>query len=90
MSTANEIVKQALDALLNRAAIRDQPEGERSAARAAAILSAWEGREVEEAHVWRVMIALKMSRSVQGKFHEDDYTDLCGYAGLLGECESKI
>lgn len=85
---ANDFLKGALDALEQRAALRDQPTGERSAARAAAIVSAWEGREYDEAHIWRVLIAIKQAREIQGQFHADDYTDLSGYAGLLGECQA--
>lgn len=85
---ADDFLKSALDALEQRAVLRDQPGGERSAARAAAIVSAWEGREYDEAHIWRVQIAIKQAREIQGQFHADDYTDLSGYAGLLGECQA--
>lgn len=82
---APAILQSALDALSQRAAIRDQPGGERSAARAAAILSAWKGREYSEDDVWSVLLAVKLARSEQGAFHLDDYIDLCGYAALLAE-----
>ena len=82
---ASDFLEDALSGLAQRAALRDQPNGERSAARAAAIVTAWTGREFTEADVWRVLIAIKMSRSIQGRFHADDYTDLSGYAALLGE-----
>lgn len=85
---AHEFIQSALDALKNRAEIRDQPSGERSAAKAAGILREWTGREWFEEDVWRVLIAIKLARESQGKFHADDLIDLAGYAGLLGECLS--
>ena len=86
---ADEILDVASIGLAQRAKLRDQPNGERSAARAADILSAWLGKEVTEAEVWMTLMAVKLSRSVQGKFHADDYVDLAGYAALLGECEAN-
>lgn len=86
---AEEIAGAACDALSNRASLRDQPNGERSAARAAEILTAWLGKEFTESEVWMTLMAVKLSRSIQGKFHADDYIDLAGYAALLGECESR-
>jgi Domain of unknown function (DUF6378) len=86
---AHEFLQSALDALKNRAEIRDQPDGERSAAKAAKILNAWTDSAWVEEDVWRVLIAVKLARESQGNFHADDLTDLAGYAGLLGECRSK-
>jgi hypothetical protein len=85
-SNAADFLREALDALEQRSALRDQPTGERSAARAAAILTAWTGAAVSEADVWRTLVAIKLAREIQGRFHADDYADLAGYAGLLGEC----
>jgi hypothetical protein len=87
---AGYILQTAIDALSQRAAIRDQPNGERSAARAAAILEAWTGRIWVEEDVWRCLMAVKMAREQQGKFHIDDCIDLAGYAGLLGETRARV
>lgn len=73
----------------DRAAIRDQPSGERSAAKAARILSAWTDRAWIEEDVWRCLLAVKMARETQGKFHADDITDGSAYFALLGECRFK-
>lgn len=88
--TAPYILQSALDALSQRAAIRDQPSGERSAKKAAAILSAWTGRDWFEDDVWRCLLAVKLARESQGAFHVDDVVDLAGYAGLLGESRASI
>lgn len=85
---APDFVRTALEALDNRGAIRDQPDGERSAKKAARILSAWTDKEVSEEDVWRTLIAVKMARESQGAFHADDLIDLAGYAGLLAECRA--
>ena len=88
--SAPAIVQSALDALSQRAVIRDAPTGERSAKRAAAILTAWKGREWSEDDVWSVLFAVKMARAEQGAFHADDYIDLCGYAALMAECRAGL
>lgn len=87
--TAPYILQSALDALSQRAAIRDQPTGERSAAKAAEILTAWTSNDWTEAEVWRCLIAVKLARESQGQFHADDLIDLAGYSGLLAECRAK-
>lgn len=88
--SAPGVVQTAMDALSQRAVIRDQPNGERSARRAADILTAWTGDEWVEADVWRALLAVKLAREKQGKFHLDDYVDLCGYSALLAECVAGL
>jgi hypothetical protein len=87
---ASEIASEAALALANRAEIRDNPNGERSAAKAADIMTAWTGKEYTASDIWRTLMAVKMARSLQGKFHADDFIDLAGYAALLGECEAEL
>ena len=89
-TSAPQVLQAALDALAQRAVIRDQPTGERSGKRAAAILTAWTGREWSEDDVWSVLFAVKMARAEQGAFHADDYIDLCGYAALMAECRASL
>lgn len=74
--------------MAQRAVQRDQPNGERTAARAAAIFNAWTGRSLSESDGWRFMVALKLAREIQGQFTADDYTDGAAYMALLGESES--
>mgnify|MGYP001810135460 CR=1 FL=1 len=82
---APELIEKALAALSGNAKLRDCPDGERSAARAAAIFSAWTGSQLSVSDVWRVLLCVKLAREIQGQFNADDYTDIAGYAGLLGE-----
>lgn len=83
------ILDSATCSLKNNAALRDTPKGERSAARAAAILTAWTGQKHVEEDVWRTLLAVKMAREIQGQFHQDDYVDMAGYSSLLGESLDK-
>lgn len=86
---AQEFVDMASNSLAKNARLRDQPSGERSAERAAQILSAWTGMTWNEADVWRCLLAVKLSREIQGDFHADDYVDMAGYSALLGEQQSR-
>ena len=82
---ADEIVKAGHDAIADRAAGRDDG-GERSMARTVRIFNAAAGRNLAERDGWLGMICLKIARAQQGEPRADDYIDLAGYAGLLGEC----
>ena len=88
--TATNILAAAAAAIESRAAQRDQPDGERVAARAVRIFNAITGRygtaELDPLEGWLFMIALKLARSRQGNFHLDDYIDMAAYAALAGEC----
>lgn len=88
-ATAPEILQAGLDAMKQRAVIRDAPAGERSAGKAADILTAWTGRQWVEEDVWRCMTAVKMAREQQGAFHLDDYVDAGSFFALLGECRAR-
>ena len=87
---AQYFLQCALDALQERAAVRDAPGGERSAGKAADILTAWTGRQWTTSDVWRCLLAVKQAREIQGAFHSDDYTDGAGYFALLGEHEARL
>ena len=88
--TAPYILQSALDALSQRAAIRDQPSGERSAGKAADILTAWTGVKWVESDVWRCLLAMKLARESQGAFHLDDLLDGSAYMALLAECRARV
>lgn len=90
---AHEFLQQAADALKQRAATRDQANGERSMALAVRIFNAAVGGSVgpqmEEGDGWLFQLCLKVARAQQGGFNADDYTDMAGYAALLGECAGR-
>lgn len=51
----------------------------------ASLWSAYLGVEITARQVALMMCLLKIARTKSGKFNEDDYIDLAGYAGIAGE-----
>lgn len=88
MSRADEFLSEALNCLGNRAAERDT-ESERSMASAVNAFNAMFGTTLTEEQGWQFMVFLKISRSKQGTFKADDYTDMAAYAALSGEAAAK-
>lgn len=84
--SADALLLAAAEAIRQRAALRDLPEGERSMARAIAAYNALTGANLSELDGWLFMCILKLSRATAGEAHIDDYTDLAGYAALAAEC----
>lgn len=83
---APDLLLDAADAIGNRAAQRDQADGERSMGRAIAAFNALYGSRLTEYHGWQFMALLKMSRAGTGPFDRDDFVDQGAYAALAGEC----
>lgn len=65
--------------------MRDSPEGERSMARTVEAFNAMTGHNLTTLDGWEFMILLKMSRSREGMYHEDDFLDRLGYELLAAE-----
>jgi hypothetical protein len=86
---AHEFLDEAAAVMKQRAALRDKEGGERTAGQIAKVFNAITGHEITEADAWIFLITLKIVRSRNGKYNEDDYTDLSAYAALLGEHESE-
>ncbi len=86
--SAVSFLERGVQILGERAALRDQPSGERSMAKTVAIFNAWTGNNMSVEDGWRFMIALKQAREISGFFNEDDYEDGANYFALLGEEES--
>ena len=87
---AGTILQNAAAEMLDRAASRDTPEGERSMGRCVKAFNAMFGTELTETQGWQFMELLKMARSVGGEFRLDDFTDGVAYAALAGESESRL
>lgn len=87
---APDILRAGVEAIGDRALERDQPDGERTSARAVRIFNAITARTGPAALTaldgWLFLAALKLARSQQGRFKLDDYVDLAAYAALAGEC----
>ena len=87
---ADAIIRNAAAEMLDRAAFRDTPEGERSMGRCVKAFNAMFGTELTETQGWQFMELLKMARSVGGGFRLDDFTDGVAYAALAGESEARL
>jgi hypothetical protein len=72
-----------------RAELRDQPDGERTVKTIVETFNALTNHVLTEEDGWTFLLLLKLVRSRTGKFHFDDYTDLCAYSSLLGECKAR-
>lgn len=88
-ASAPGILQIAADAIADRAAARDQPDGERSMARTVAAFNAITGRAITEREGWLFMAQLKAARAWGGNHHADDYVDGAAYFGLAGESAAR-
>lgn len=82
---APALLKQAATEMENRAIQRDTPGGERSMERAVEAFNSLSKTKLTSEDGWLFMVCLKLARSVNGKFREDDYVDAAAYCALLGE-----
>lgn len=86
--TAQELLGQAQQHMLDRAVTYDQPEGERSMAATVAAFNAITGRNLSESDGWLLMACLKMVRGESSRTpHRDSVEDLVSYAALYGEAK---
>lgn len=86
MSTAADILRKGAQHIEDRAAMRDQPQGERSMARTVSAFNALTGHNLSERDGWLFMVALKAARACTTSTGvADDYEDLAAYAALAGE-----
>lgn len=88
-TTAPQILTNAAADIQQRAALRDQPNGERSMARAIAAFNIMFGYTLTVAQGWQFMELLKMSRGAAGSYHADDHLDRTAYAALGAEAAAE-
>ena len=81
---------EAASAMRNRAALRDTPQGERTAGKIAKVFNAITGKDLTESDAWLFLLVLKIVRSRSGKYSRDDFVDMAAYSALLGEHESTV
>ena len=86
---APDILRNAAQAIDDRAALRDCPAGERSMARCVAAFNALTGHTLSETDGWHFMSILKLARATAGGHHLDDHTDHAAYAALAGEAAER-
>lgn len=87
--TAAGILRKGAQHIEDRAASRDQPEGERSMARCVRAFNAMFGKDLTETEGWQFMELLKMSRSAVGTHNPDDFEDGSAYCALAGEAAAR-
>ena len=88
--SAPDLLIMAADTIGNRAAERDNADGERSMARAVQMFNVWRGPRahtpMNEPDGWAFMVFLKLARAAEGKHRQDDWVDGAAYMALC--CES--
>lgn len=82
---APQFLQAGLDAMQQRAATYDKPEGERSMGATVEAFRAITGHAITEEQGWLFMAILKAVRSQQGNYSADSYIDGAAYFGLAGE-----
>lgn len=83
--SAAAILRKGAQHIEDRAASRDQPEGERSMDRCVKAFNAMFGKDLTETEGWQFMELLKMARSAAGAHNPDDFEDGSAYCALAGE-----
>lgn len=82
---AARILRHAADLVEQRAAQRDQPNGEKTMAATVKAFNAIYGTTLTEVQGWHFMELLKMVRSAYGVYVPDDFEDKVAYAALAAE-----
>ena len=72
-----------------RANSYDKADGERSIAKTVAMFNALTGHTLTEEQGWKFMCCLKLVRSEQGNFKDDNFVDGAAYFSLAGETAAK-
>lgn len=86
---APQFLQAGLDAMQQRAATYDKPEGERSMSATVEAFKAITGHAITEEQGYLFMAILKAVRSQQGNYSADSYVDGAAYFGLAGEAASR-
>ena len=87
---ADDYLDHAARDIKDRAASRNQADGERSMTKAVAASNALYGRGLNELEGWQVMSFLKKARGAGGAYREDDHVDDVAYCALAAEAAAKI
>lgn len=92
--TASAILTDAADAIAERAAQRDTPDGERVMRRTVAMFNAWRSgdspHDVTEAEGWIFLALVKLCRANAGGHNLVDYIDGAAYIALAGEHADQL
>jgi hypothetical protein len=86
---ADEILERGAGHIRDRAATRDQSNGERTMSQVVRAFNAIFGTALTEEMGWQFMVLLKIVRGANGKVNIDDYEDEAAYAALAAEAAIK-
>lgn len=86
---AMDFMRKGMGHMDDRASQYDAPEGERSMGKTVSMFNILTGHSLTETEGWKFMQVLKMVRSCQGDFREDNYEDGSAYAALAGESHAR-
>lgn len=86
---ASDLLLDGVNHMRDRATTYDAPEGERSMAKTVAMFNKLTDNSLSEEDGWMFMVLLKVVRSQQGNYREDNYADGAAYMALAGETASQ-
>lgn len=88
---AVQILNEAVAIMAERGKSYDKSggEAERSMPKIVAMFNALTGHELTPEQGWKFMCCLKLARSEQGEYREDNYLDGAAYMALAGEEASE-
>jgi hypothetical protein len=82
---ASEILRTAMNHLIERGITYDAKGGERSMSKVVQMFNTYKGSDLSVEDGWMFMVLLKMVRCSQGEFKLDNYEDGSAYFALAGE-----
>jgi hypothetical protein len=85
LTQASEILRTAMNHLIERGITYDAKGGERSMSKVVQMFNTYKGSNLSVEDGWMFMVLLKMVRCSQGEFKLDNYEDGSAYFALAGE-----
>ena len=89
MTSKNDILDKA-KTIINGERRGTYGEAEDSFSIIAQMWTAYLGKEIKSEDVANMMILMKVARNSSGVYKDDNWIDICGYAALGGEIQSKF
>lgn len=89
MTSKNDILDKA-KTIINGERQGIYGEAEDSFSVIAQMWAAYLGKEIKSEDVANMMILMKVARNSSGVYKDDNWIDICGYAALGGEIQSKF
>lgn len=86
--TKNDILDKA-NTIINGERQGAYGQAEDSFSIIAKMWSAYLGKAVDASDVANMMVLMKVARNANGVYKDDNWIDICGYAALGGEIQSK-